>query len=197
MRGFFILTTLVIVLHVLPVYGQVSSTNTIAPELMRYLQLSASQAATINQLAGEWKTTLQNNTTAADQIRSQIKTETEKDQPDAATLGGYYLQLASICHDVTTARGDFIRMAGNTLTADQLTRLQTLADALQLMPRVIEGQRAGLLPESIDSAPIGLPPGQITVSLTFLASSPQPLPGCLSSSQVQPGTVPALRRPGH
>jgi hypothetical protein len=183
-------------LMVLPAHGQVSATNTIAPELMRYLQLSGAQAATINQLAGEWKTTLQNNTTAADQIWSQIRTETEKDQPDASTLGRYYLQLASMCHDVTTARADFIRRASNSLTADQLTRLQTLADALQIMPRVIEAQRAGILPDSIDTAPVGLPAGQITVSLTFLASSPQPLPGCLSPTQVQPGTVPVLRRPG-
>jgi hypothetical protein len=174
-------------------YAQTGLSGGVAPELVRYLQLSPSQGVAINQLVADWTNTLQTESARAELIRGQISSETGKSQPDPATLGSYYVQLESICRRATSERADLTQRTRAVLSTDQLSRLQALDDALQLMPRVIEAQRVGLLPDFIESSPIGLPAGQITVPLAFPATTPALLPGCLPSSQAQPGTVPVIR----
>jgi hypothetical protein len=154
--------------------------------------LTPAQAALINQLVSDWAASLHSRVSQADEIRSQIKTETDKDQPDAAAIGGFYLRLQSICRQATTARNEVGERTRAVLSRDQMARLQLLDDALQAMPRVIEAQRAMLLPDSVDTAPVGLPVGQVTVSTAFVPSTPSPLPGCLPVVQAQPGTIPVI-----
>jgi len=171
-----------------PATGQIGSRG-VAPELARYLQLAPEQAASLNQLAIEWAATLEAKNAQAAQLRNDILSETEKDQPNATSLGGYYLQLQRVCRETTAARTDLLQKTRAVLKSDQIARLQALEDALALMPRVLEAQTAGMIPDSIQTAPVGFPAGQISVALTFAATTPAQLPGCLATVQAQPGTV--------
>src|SRR5690349_18458202 len=110
-------------------YGQTSLSSGVAPELVRYLQLLPSQGTAINQLLADWTNTLQSESAQAELIRSQIVVETGKSQPDPATLGGYYVQLESICRRAMSERADLTQRTRAVLSADQLSRLQTLEEA--------------------------------------------------------------------
>jgi hypothetical protein len=190
-----VLTGVLLVFAAIPAGAQGTLGGALAPELLRYLQLSSGQAANMNQLAAAWTATVQEKTREADQLRSEIQAETGRDQPDPAVLGADYVKLEMICRSATAARNDLLQNTRAVLSADQLARIQALEDALNLMPRVIEAQRAGLIPDFIQTSPIGLPAGQITVSLAFAAATPAPLPGCLAPAvQAQPGNIPSLRR---
>jgi hypothetical protein len=184
----------ILLLGFIPAAAQTGLRSFVSTELVRYLQLTPDQAASINQLATAWNSSLQDKTRQLNQINADIRTETAKSGPDAATLGGLYVELEALCRDATAGRANLLQKTRDVLDTGQRARLQALDDALSLMPRVIEAQKAGLVADSIDTAPVGLPAGQVTVSLTFSAASPTPLPGCLPpATQAQPGAVPTLR----
>jgi len=184
----------ILLLGLIPAAAQTGLRSFVSSELVRYLQLTPDQAANINQLASAWNSSLQDKTRQVNQINADIRTETAKGGPDASALGGLYVELEALCRDVTAGRANLLQTTRNVLDAGQRARLQALDDALLLMGRVIEAQKAGLVADSIETAPVGLPAGQITVSLTFSAAAPAPLPGCLpTATQAQPGAVPTLR----
>jgi hypothetical protein len=184
----------ILLLALIPAAAQTGLRSFVSSELVRYLQLTADQASSINQLAAAWNSSLQDKTRQVNQINTDIQTETAKISPDPSALGGLYVGLEAVCRDATQDRANLLQKTRDVLNTGQRARLQALDDALSLMPRVIEAQKAGLLADSIDTAPVGLPAGQVTVSLTFSPASPTPLPGCLPpSTQAQPGAVPTLR----
>jgi hypothetical protein len=151
-----------------------------SPELMRFLQLTPEQATAIGRLDASWKQELQALEQRAGQLRGNL-----------AGRGGEAPAMDSLCREATTARQDLTQKTRALLTKDQLARLQLLEDALNLFPRVLEAQSAGLLPDSLATAPIGLPAGQITVELSFTATPTKPLPGCpVPKTEIRPGIVP-------
>src|SRR5205823_1530746 len=108
----------------------------------------------LNQLTAAWTAALQEKSREVEQIRTDIRAETAKIQPDPATLGGYYVRLESVCRAATAGRADLVQKSRAVLNSSQSGRLQALDDALALMPRVVEAQRVGLLPDSIETSPI-------------------------------------------
>jgi hypothetical protein len=158
-----------------------NSRGAVSPELMRFLQLSAEQASGINRLAAAWNAELQVKAQRADQARGTTGRATEA---AAATL-------ESICREATASRDALMQKTRALLDAGQLLKLQLLDDALNLFPRVLEAQSAGLLTDSVETSPIGMPGGQITVGLAFTAGPPKPLPGCQpAKTEARPGIVP-------
>jgi hypothetical protein len=162
----------------LPLAAQLPATfgrGGISPELMRFLQLSPEQASAIDRLAAAWNADLQAKTRRAGQI------------PRSA---GGQAALESLCREATASRDTLMQKTRALLTPEQLGKLQLLDDALNLLPRVLEAQRAGLLADSLETSPIGMPGGQITVGLAFTAGPPKPLPGCPpAQTEVRPGIV--------
>jgi hypothetical protein len=170
----------------IPAIAQSGARSAVAPELFRFLQLTSEQAITLNQLSADWSATLQAKTRDADAIRSEIQIETSKERPSAATIGDAYVRLEGVCREATAARTGLLEKTRAVLNRDQLARVQMLVEALNLMPRVVESQRLGLVPDFIQTAPVGLPGGLLTVAITFPPGSPTPLPGCLPSIEVRP-----------
>jgi len=140
----------------------------VSSELIRFLQLTPEQGTAINRLAASWRSELQS---------LEQRAAGKPSEP--------------VCRDAAAAREALIQKTRALLTKDQLSRLQLLEDALNLFPRVLEAQKAGLLPDALATSPIGLPAGQITTELAFTAGPPKPLPGCPPArTEVRPGIVP-------
>ena len=159
-----------------------ASRGALPAELSRFLQLSPEQASGINRLAAAWKAELQAKTQQAEQIR-----RTTGGRAGAAAAA----TLESLCRDATAGRDTWMQKTRALLNAEQLSKLQLLDDALNLFPRVLEAQSAGLLAASLPTSPVGMPAGEITVGLAFTAGPPTPLPGCQpAKTEARPGTVP-------
>src|SRR5438874_1541493 len=85
-------------LSCLPLAGQVPSgrpRGVVSPELLRFLQLTPEQGASINRLSADWNTSLQGYTARANEIRRA-----------GVNHGADAAALKSICGEVTAHRYD-------------------------------------------------------------------------------------------
>lgn len=106
-------------------------------------------------------------------------------QAQRLTLARDAKALASICEQARMIDGQHRSALRTVLAPAQLDRLQLLEQAMSLLPAVEAAQAAGLLADSVNVPPLGLPQGQVESAYRWQRVPALPLPGC-SASTVRP-----------
>ena len=106
--------------------------------------------------------------------------------------------MAAICREAGEHEAALRGKVSALLLPSQLARLEQLRQAFQLMPLVESAQAAGLLTDSLNVAPGGLPQGSAEVAVQWQRVPAKPLPGCADTTihrEVSTGDDASPRRP--
>jgi hypothetical protein len=151
-------------------------------ELIKFLDLSATQVVDLAQIDGELNALIIQKATRVAQVRAEIDVETHREDPVPIEIGARYWELENICRESQAAARRAIESARKLLTKDQLTKMQALEQAVALAPVIEQARGVHLLPPGASIVP-GAFFGAALASPGFMMSSAGPFyPGCLGPS---------------
>ncbi len=122
------------------------------PTLKEFLQLTNAQEQTVrrnNQAYNEWHIEKQQRMMA---VQLEIFAETRREVLDANAIGVRYVEIESICRQISD-RWTGLQMANTeVLTQEQKAKLKVLEEAVKLAPVIQQAQNENLLAR--DAAPV-------------------------------------------
>ena len=144
-------------------------------QLRQFLGLTDSQVTAVLQSNSEYNTFSLQQQRQIQNAQSQISVETGKDQIDPIALGTLYSGIESACRELRDRATASQKQNLAALTDAQKAKLNTLSDALKLIPIISEAQSGNLLasPNSPPFAFSAFSSGIIAALTGF-----PPVPGC-------------------
>lgn len=160
---------LCLVLMVLPLCAQTQPPQLI-PQIREYLQLTDTQVLGIVLNNDQYNKSIRERIQRVRQVQAEIAAETANDPMDPAALGVRYAEVELICRDLRDLANTLQKQNLILLTEEQRTKLKSLADALKLLPVMIEAQMSNLL-GNWTTAPNLINSGSASVNVSILGAN--------------------------
>lgn len=159
-----------------------------------YLDLSDTQVQSILQNNNTYNQFSQEKQARLRQVQVDIAAQTAASPLDPMALGQSYAEVETICRQLRERATEVQKNNATLLTDAQRAKLQTLQDALKLLPVISEARSGGLMVSST-SAPSVLVGTALGVYSSTLASSllgPPSIAACAAPS-VPSTIIPVIR----
>lgn len=153
------------------------------PNLVRALDLTEPQSATLNDQIINYQTYLSTKYDRLSQVNAELLNERLQPNPNPAELGTRYYEIAAICQEATARLATHRANFRTLLTPDQLTRLAKLEANLRILPPIAEIQSLSLIGSTVPDAlpPFYYPAGTRLSYRASLSPGEVALPGCPAS----------------
>ncbi|MDX2151957.1 MAG: hypothetical protein SFV54_14555 [Bryobacteraceae bacterium] len=146
------------------------------PELVRFLQLTPEQTATVVRNNSRLVTFNLEKARRMAEVQRELAFETRKDVLDPLALGVRYVEIESICRELRQQQEETRKANVAALADAQRTRMAALDEALRLLPVISQAQAANLMTGQVGAlASVGsLLPGDSTSFVSAAVCRPVP-----------------------
>lgn len=124
-------------------------------QLKQFLELTDAQYAQVFQNIEQYRRTLQSYQQRIFDLQREIAAEFDREQLSSGEIGTRYVEIELNCRAVVEEAKKLYEQNSSLLTAAQKRKLETLNDAIKLLPIISEAQQAAILGPTTSPNPYG------------------------------------------